>query len=143
YLSQYSDPQRVRELLAAQERDATPGLDAQLADATKRLATLERDFLANLDLLKRGVLNEDEFSKANETRRAERVAVDARVADLKGRIEAERRRAEQADAIPQAVGSFLETFQSIDARQAKAKLQTILKAAYIYRDGRIELEFRV
>ena len=30
----------------------------------------------------------------------------------------------------------------MDIRQQKAQLQTILKAAHIYRDGRIELEFR-
>ena len=35
-----------------------------------------------------------------------------------------------------------EAFQSVDIRQQKAQLQTILKAANVYKDGRIELEFR-
>ena len=32
--------------------------------------------------------------------------------------------------------------QELDTRRAKALLQTILSAAHVYRDGRIELEFR-
>ena len=44
--------------------------------------------------------------------------------------------------LPTRVGSFLEDFQSLDVRRAKALLQTILKAAHVYRDDRIELSFR-
>jgi hypothetical protein len=40
------------------------------------------------------------------------------------------------------VGTFLEAFETLDPRQQKAHLQSILKAAHIYTDGRIELEFR-
>jgi hypothetical protein len=35
-----------------------------------------------------------------------------------------------------------EAFQSLEPRQQKAQLETILKVATIYKDGRIELEFR-
>ena len=38
--------------------------------------------------------------------------------------------------------SFLKDVQELDTRRAKALLQTILSAAHVYRDGRIELEFR-
>ena len=38
--------------------------------------------------------------------------------------------------------NFMEAFQAMDLRQQKAQLQIILKAAHVYRDGRIELEFR-
>ena len=34
----------------------------------------------------------------------------------------------------------MEAFQSLEPRQQKAQLQTILKAATVYNDGRIELE---
>jgi hypothetical protein len=36
----------------------------------------------------------------------------------------------------------VEAFQNLESRRQKAQLQTILKAATIYKDGRIELEFR-
>ena len=143
FLGQYSDPKRVRELLAADTKPDAVGLEAQRADAEKRLAALDRDFLANLELLKRGVLNEGEFTRANEARRVEREALEKRKAELSSRIEALRARASQADAIPGAVRSFLADFQELPIRLAKARLQTMLKAAHVFRDGKIELEFRV
>jgi hypothetical protein len=47
-----------------------------------------------------------------------------------------------AERLPEETGSFLESFDTLDPRQQKAHLQSILKAAHIYNDGRIELEFR-
>ena len=44
--------------------------------------------------------------------------------------------------MPQAINSFLEDFSNLDVRIQKARLQEILKAAYTYRDNRLELEFR-
>ena len=44
--------------------------------------------------------------------------------------------------LPSAIGSFLEDIQKMEIRWQKAQLQTILKAAHIYRDGKVELEFR-
>ena len=44
--------------------------------------------------------------------------------------------------VPRAIKSFEEAFQNLELRQQKAQLQTILKAAHIYKDGKIELEFR-
>ncbi len=49
---------------------------------------------------------------------------------------------EHVERLPSAVGTFLEDMQKLDIRWQKAQLQTILKAAHIYRDGAIELEFR-
>jgi hypothetical protein len=37
--------------------------------------------------------------------------------------------------------SSYEAFQSLEPRQQKAQMQTILKAANVYKDGQIELEF--
>jgi hypothetical protein len=34
------------------------------------------------------------------------------------------------------------SFQPLDIRQQKAQLQTILKAAHVYKEGKMELEFR-
>jgi len=44
--------------------------------------------------------------------------------------------------VPRAIQAFEEAFQNLDIRQQKAQLQTILKAAHVYKDGKIELEFR-
>jgi hypothetical protein len=46
------------------------------------------------------------------------------------------------ERVPTVIKTFIEAFQSLEPHQQKAQLQTILKAAQIYKDGRIELEFR-
>jgi hypothetical protein len=51
-------------------------------------------------------------------------------------------RASSAERIPTEIKTFLEDFQGLDIRVQKAHLQTILKAAYIHRDRKIEVEFR-
>lgn len=142
YLGQYSDPQRVRELLDADSAQAARTAERDLRGAERRLETLDADFHKNLGLLKRGILTEEEFNRANLARRGERAATEARLAELRAKAEAQRTRAENAEALPVKVKGFLETFQGADVRHAKAQLQTILKAAHVFRDGRIELEFR-
>ena len=116
--------------------------ETDLRQAEKRLTDLDTDFQKNLALLKREVLTEDEFAKANDATRAERVALEHRHAELAGTVMDARDRASMADSLPVQIGSFLEDFQAMDVHRQKADLQTILKAAHIYRDGRIELEFR-
>ncbi|MDA0595555.1 MAG: hypothetical protein O2974_00870 [Chloroflexi bacterium] len=49
---------------------------------------------------------------------------------------------ESTSALPKQIGSFLQSFESLDVRKAKAILQTILESAHIWRDGKIELKFR-
>ncbi len=46
------------------------------------------------------------------------------------------------EKVPQAIKTFEDAFQNLELRQQKAQLQTILKTAHIYKDGKIELEFR-
>ncbi len=46
------------------------------------------------------------------------------------------------ERIPKTIIAFEEAFQNLELRQQKAQLQTILKSAHIYKDGKIELEFR-
>ena len=57
-------------------------------------------------------------------------------------VNRERSRTSLADQLPESIDSFIGAFESLDIRQQKVNLQSILKAAHIYRDGRIELEFR-
>ncbi len=103
---------------------------------------LDGQFLHHLDLLKRGVLSEAEFSKANEVARSQSTALEARREELALWIEEQRTRVSTAERLPGAIQSFLADFESLDVRHQKAQLQAILKSAYVFRDDKIELEFR-
>ncbi len=103
---------------------------------------MEADFAKNLALLKRDVLDEEEFRKANEARRDDRSRLTGRQTELNDWLAQQRERQEAVGTLPTRVRSFLKDVQELDTRRAKALLQTILSAAHVYRDGRIELEFR-
>ena len=142
YFGEFSNPERVREILATTETQAVDTRQAELATVMKRLDALDKDFLANLGLLKKGLLEEDEFRQANDAKRTEKEQLKARKVELETWLAEERDKDRQAADVPVKVRAFLEDFQAADIRVQKAQLQTILKAAYVYRDGRIELEFR-
>ncbi len=57
-------------------------------------------------------------------------------------VAAQRDMEAQAAAVPVKVRSFMEDFRDMEVPQAKAVLQSIIKAAHVFKDGRIELEFR-
>mgnify|MGYP001313550355 CR=1 FL=1 len=66
YLGEFSNPSKVREYLAAAEKQDTEKYEVDVKRVEKRLADLDAQFLTQLDgLLKRKVLNEQEFAKAN------------------------------------------------------------------------------
>lgn len=93
-------------------------------------------------MLKRGTLNEQEFATANEAARAQKAALESRKAELEELVSKERGRTDLDDRLPEVITGVLEAFEGLDIRQQKANRQSILKAAYVCRDGRIELEFR-
>jgi len=62
--------------------------------------------------------------------------------DLSQQIDQKKSSQENVERLPGAVRSYLIDMQKMDTRWQKAQLQTILKAAHIYRDGKVELEFR-
>ncbi len=62
--------------------------------------------------------------------------------DLEARVAAQRDVEAQVAAVPVKVQTFLEDFQGMDIRRAKAILQGIIKAAHVFSDRHIELEFR-
>ena len=142
HLGQYSDPKRVRELLKADGEELDGRDEAELARATARLADLEQAFLNDLDRVDRAIMNEAEYVKRQEVRRQEQEDLQSSKAELEAKLAAQRDLAAQAASVPVKVGSFLQDFKGMDVRQAKALLQGILKAAHVYKDGRIELEFR-
>lgn len=142
YLGQYSDPARVREFLRQSGDSDLKRKRTELARLEKRLDALDRDFLQNLNLLKKELLNDEEFLKANEQRRDERAATELRLAELREELSSAESARETASALPEQIRSFTESFEKLDTPRAKAILQVILKAAYIWNDNRIELEFR-
>ena len=142
HLGQYSDPELVRELLEAQVHESDTTNEVELARVSGRLAELEQAFLNDLDRVDRRIMTEPEYLKRQEVRRQEQEALRSRKDDLEARLAAQKDMEAQAAALPVKVQSFLEDFQGMDVRHQKAQLQAILKTAYVYRDDRIELEFR-
>ena len=142
HLGQFSDPELVREHMAAAERKEMERREEDLHDVQRGLADLESQFLKHLDFLKREILNEQEFMRANETLRTQKDAMEGQRRELEEWIGEQRGKVSAAESMPRAIGEFLDDFESMDVRRQKARLQTILKAAHIYRDNRIELEFR-
>ena len=142
YLGQFSDPELVKEHLAAVQTRELADKEAELAGAELALGKLEGQFLQHLDPLQRKVISESEFVKANESARIQAGALEARRDELKSWVGEQRERVSAAERLPGAIGSFLEDFQGMEVRQQKAQLQTILKAAYVNKDKTIELEFR-
>ncbi len=143
YLGEFSDPIRVRLYLAAAESKDTDRYESELKRVEKLLAELETQFLTQLEgLLKRKVLTEEEFATANRKARSEKADLEARKTELNDLLQKVRASEVMVKRVPQAIKTFVEAFQSLDIRQQKAQLQTILKAANVYKDGRIELEFR-
>ena len=142
YLGQFSSPKLVREHLAAAKTKEVKSNEKELKRVRRGLSELESQFLKHLDLLKREVLTEEEFTKANEVIRTQKTTLEARKGELEDWVEEQHDKASAADSLPGAIRSFLEDFQEMDVRVQKAHLQTILKAAHVYRDGRIELELR-
>ena len=142
HLGQYSDPDVVRQLLAAQGQETDARDEAELARVNSRLAVLEQGFLNDLDRVDRKDMTEPEYVKRQEVRREEQGRLQPRKVELEASVAAQRDMEAQAEAVPVKVRSFLEDFQEMEVRQAKAILQGIIKAAHVSNDGRIELEFR-
>ncbi len=142
FLGQYEDPTKFRELVQAQDAEVDDRQEQELATASTRLKELETGMLNDLDRLDRGVITEAEYTKRAEVRRDEQAALQARKDELEAAAQEQRDRESQVQAVPMKVQSFLEDFQRMDVVKAKAILQTIVKAAHVWRDGKVELEFR-
>ncbi len=142
YLEQFSDLDKVRDYLAAAERTEIEKREAELQHVEKRLADSDPQFLQHLDLLKRGLLNEQEFKRANEAAREKTKADEEKKKELTAWLKREHSIESRIESVPGEIKTFIEASQTMDVRRQKAQLQTIIKAAKVFRDGRIELEFR-
>ena len=103
---------------------------------------MERDFHRNVDLVKREMITDEEFKRLNEATRAQRQELESQHTDLEREVSTARSQGEMAERVPQAVGSFMDNMQRLEPREAKAALQTIVKAVHVSNVGRLELEFR-
>ena len=142
YLGEFSDPELVRQHLALGQFKEMEQKESELAGLSRALTDLEGQFLQHLDLLKRNVLSEAEFTKANEVARSQSTALEFQREELTNWLEEQRTRVSTAERLPGAIQSFLADFESLDKRHQKAQLQAILKSACVYRDERLELQFR-
>ena len=142
YLGQFSDPELVKKYIATAEQKELKKSKRQLKELDRGLRGLETQFLKHLDLVSRDLLNDEEFTKANQSIRNQRSALEVRRDELHDWIQEQEDRAATSERIPADIRTFLEDFQTMEPRVQKAHLQTILKSAYVFRDNRIELEFR-
>lgn len=142
YLGQFSDPKRVAQLLKESGSTELKRKKTDLTKLERQLTSLDKDFQENLAFLKRGLLNDEEFAKANIERRTERASVEIRLAELREELHKAETTRESITSLPERVTSFAESFEQLEVPKAKAMLQMILKGAYIWTDGRVELEFR-
>ncbi|MDA1279951.1 MAG: recombinase family protein [Chloroflexi bacterium] len=142
YLGQFSDPKRVAALLKETGQTEIKRKKTELTKLEKQLRTLDSDFHKNLDYLKRSLLNEEEFSKANAERRDDRAGVEMRLAVLREELHRAETARDAVTSLPERITTFVESFEQLETPKAKAMLQMILKAAYVWTDGRVELEFR-
>ena len=142
YLGQFSDPDLVQAHLVAAEAQEIKTKESELEGVDRALKDLEAQFVQHLDYLKRGVLNEEEFVKANEACRTQAEALQKRQDEPVVWVDQQRDITSAVERLPGQIKSFLEDFQGMDVRRQKAHLQTILKAAHIYQDNTVKLEFR-
>ena len=142
YLGQFSDPETVKSHVEAADRDELARKRSELKDIEASLADLETQFTQNLGFLRRGVLNEQEFVKANNMARDQQSAFQESKGALSNWIEEQAGREETIERVPGMIKTFLEDFQHLEPRVQKAHLQTILKAAHVSR-VKFDLEFWV
>ena len=143
YLGQFSDPKLVRERLETVDRKSVARKEAELSAATRRTADLEAAVTRDLDRLDRSFLTEEEFVRQSAMRREETQQLREREAALSEEVHRQRAASDHAERLPVEIRSVVEDFETLDVTRRKAWLQTIFKAAVVWNDGRVELEFRV
>ena len=142
YLGQFSDPEAVRLYVEAAGSEELSRKKLELKNIDESLEDLESQFTQNLGFLRRGVLNEQEFIKANNLARAQVSVLQDRKEGLSSWIEEQTVREKTMELIPGRIKTFLQDLHNLEPRIQKGHLQGVLKSAYVSR-GKIELEFRV
>ena len=94
-----SDPDLVKEHLAAAQTRELSDQEAELADVGQAWGKLEGQFLQHLDLLEREVLSEAEFVKANDAAKTQCTALESRRDELNHWVDEQRERVSSADRL--------------------------------------------
>ncbi|MCH9016374.1 MAG: recombinase family protein [Chloroflexi bacterium] len=141
YLSQFSDPEIVKQHIESADQAELTARETELKDIELALADLDSQFTQNLGFMRRGVLNEQEFVKANNLAREQVSALQAQKGSLAEWVDEQKEREQTTERVPGMVKTFIEDFQAMEPRVRKSHLQTILKSAHVRRNS-IELEFR-
>ena len=140
YLSQFSDPEIVKQHIESADQAELTARETELKDIELALADLDSQFTQNLGFMRRGVLNEQEFVKANNLAREQVSALQAQKEYLVEWVDEQKEREQTTERVPGMVKTFIEDFQAMEPRVRKSHLQTILKSAHVRRNS-IELEF--
>ena len=141
YLSQFSDPEIVKQHIESADQAELTARETELKDIELALADLDSQFTQNLGFMRRGVLNEQEFVKANNLAREQVSALQTQKGSLAEWVDEQKEREQTTERVPGMVKTFIEDFQAMEPRVRKSHLQTILKSAHVRRNS-IELEFR-
>ena len=141
YLSQFSDPEIVKQHIESADQAELTARETELKDIELALADLDSQFTQNLGFMRRGVLNEQEFVKANNLAREQVSALQTQKGSLAEWVDQQKEREQTTERVPGMVKTFIEDFQAMEPRVRKSHLQTILKSAHVRRNS-IELEFR-
>ena len=141
YLSQFSDPDIVKQHIESADQAELTARETELKDIELALADLDSQFTQNLGFMRRGVLNEQEFVKANNLAREQVSALQTQKGSLAEWVDQQKERDQTTERVPGMVKTFIEDFQAMEPRVRKSHLQTILKSAHVRRNS-IELEFR-
>ena len=126
----------------ATDREELSRKESELEGIELNLEELEFQFTQNIGFLRRDVLNEQEFIKANNLAREQVKVLQDRKAELSSWIERQVGRVEATELIPGKIDTFLHDLNNMEPRIQKSHLQGVLKSAYVSRD-KIELEFRI
>jgi len=105
------------------DRDELSKKRSELKDIEASLADLETQFIQNLGFLRRGVLNEQGFVKANNMARDQQSAFQESKGALSNLIEEQAGREQAIERVPGMVKTFLEDFRNMEPRMQKAHLQ--------------------
>ena len=100
YLGQFSDPDMVKTRIEAADQKEMSVRESELKDVEAGLAELESQFTQNLGFLRRGVLNEQEFMKANNSARGQVSALQERKSSLALWIDEQNDRVQNSNRSP-------------------------------------------
>lgn len=140
-LDHYADPIEARKRMGKVDGERLRRLQAEQDAIDKRLAQAERTLKTALSALAAGALDQEQFGRLSREEREGRATLMERRAQLESELSEAKNNRQIAMEQPAKVRAFREAFPHLEPRLQKARLQEILKAVHVTRDG-IQLEGR-